>query len=351
MRSVPFGIVQILLEKLCADDLVGDTMSVVNVAFYGSDDLARELAKKSDSRDIDSYVFKDTSSGPTRILSLLRPLKHPDSIRPLLSVLNVSRVGFIEVSKIDSSLGEVLVAMKCSGIESGIAIITQDTESWVDPDQVRLIFQQVELEWEILENTPEPHELREKFFSLHTEKDGDDSLLVPIDQKFNVQGIGVVGIGYVQSGTIKRHDQIEIIPGGKTGVVRSLQVMDDDVEDASSGDRVGVALRGVDESSLAKGSLIVHQGSESLSEVLSSTYKLRKSKFQKRSLSINDVVHASTNLQFKVGRIVGMEGEMITIDWESPLVIRKDSDEAVVIVQLDAVPMRVIGAITESSSA
>ena len=326
-------------------------MTVVNVAFYGSDDLAKMLAKKSDSRDIDSYVFKDSSSAHPRILSLLRPLKHPESIRPLLSVLNVSRVGFIEVSKVDAALGEVVVAMKCSGIESGIVMLNQNSGSWIDPDQVKFIFQQAKLEWEIITENVESHELREKLFSLHSDKRGDGGLMVPIDQRFNVQGIGVVGIGYVQSGSIKKHDQIEIIPGGKTGVVRSLQVMDEDVEVADTGDRVGVALRGVDEESLGKGSLIVHHGSDVLTEVHSSTYRFKPTEFQKRVLSLNDVVHASINLQFKVGRIVGIDGEYITIDWESPLVVRKDGNEVVIIVQLDAVPMRIFGSISEASLA
>ena len=72
-------------------------------------------------------------------------------------------------------------------------------------------------------------------------------------------------------------------------------------------------------------------------------------KFQKRILSINDIVHASINLQFKVGRIVGMDGELITIDWETPLVVRKDGVGVVIIVQLDATPMRIFGTISEVS--
>ena len=34
-------------------------MSVLNIALIGSEDFARSLAKKSDSRDIESYVFKE----------------------------------------------------------------------------------------------------------------------------------------------------------------------------------------------------------------------------------------------------------------------------------------------------
>ena len=89
---------------------------MLNVGFVGTDELARKIAKKSDSRDIDSYVYKENIEGVARILSILRPLKHPESIRPLLSVLNVSRVGLIEITKIDASLGECLVAFGCAGI-------------------------------------------------------------------------------------------------------------------------------------------------------------------------------------------------------------------------------------------
>ena len=58
-------------------------MSVLNVAFYGSDEMASNIAKKGDSRDVVSYVFKEIKDDKVRILSLLRPLKHPESIRPL----------------------------------------------------------------------------------------------------------------------------------------------------------------------------------------------------------------------------------------------------------------------------
>ena len=326
-------------------------MSVLNVAFYGSDEKASNNAKKRDSRDFVSYVFKETKDEKVRILSLLRPLKHPESIRPLLSVLNVSRVGFVEVKQIDASLGELLVAMKCSEIGAGLAVINPDSGEWVDPDQVRVLFKQAKLNWKILEDVPEAHEIREELFSLGQSEDENDELVVPLDQKFNVQGIGVVGIGYVQSGRIKKHDHIEIIPGRKPGVVWSLQVMDDDVIEAGSGDRVGVALRGVHEDDIGKGSVIVIKESDVLQEVTSTVSKLNDAPFQRRRVMIGDIVHASTNMQFKVGRVIAIQGSMISIEWESPLVIRKDGRGVVILVQLDAVPMRILGSITETSSA
>ena len=78
-------------------------MPVLNIALIGSESFARSLAKKSDSRDIESYVFKEGYGTDARILSFLRPLKYPDSIRPLLSVLNVAKAGIIEISNVISN--------------------------------------------------------------------------------------------------------------------------------------------------------------------------------------------------------------------------------------------------------
>ena len=50
-----------------------------------------------------------------------------------------------------------------------------------------------------------------------------------------------MAIGYNQLCRSK-HDEVEVLPASDVGVVRSLQVMDDDVG-CFSGDRVGVALR------------------------------------------------------------------------------------------------------------
>ena len=53
-------------------------MPVLNVAFVGTEEMARKLGKKGDVRDIESYVHKETVEGEVRILSLLRPLRHPE---------------------------------------------------------------------------------------------------------------------------------------------------------------------------------------------------------------------------------------------------------------------------------
>ncbi|MGB1486376.1 MAG: EF-Tu/IF-2/RF-3 family GTPase [Candidatus Thalassarchaeaceae archaeon] len=320
-------------------------MAVLNVAFIGSESLAKKIAKKGDVRDIESYVYKEERDGEFKIISLLRPLKHPEKIRPLLSVLNVAKAGIIEISKIDSATGEICVSFGCAGINNGLIIINSQDGDWVDPDQVRIILEQSGLRnWKLYEQVPDEHIIREDLFSLMEKKETDDSsLILPVDQFFNVKGVGLVAIGYVQSGIVSKHDTIQVLPADENGIVRSLQVMDDDVENAISGDRVGLAIRNLREEALHRGCMIVHAESNVLVKNLSSTFSIDKAPFQKRILQVGDVIHAAVDMQFVVGRIKIIDQENVTVDWDIPLWTRKNNSPKIIITQLDATPMRIIG--------
>jgi len=320
-------------------------MAVLNVAFIGSESLAKKIAKKGDVRDIESYVYKEERDGEIKIISLLRPLKHPEKIRPLLSVLNVAKAGIIEISKIDSATGEICVSFGCADINNGLVIINSQDGDWIDPDQVRIILEQSGLEnWKLYEQVPDEHIIREDLFSLMEKKETDNSsLILPVDQFFNVKGVGLVAIGYVQSGIVSKHDTIQVLPADENGIVRSLQVMDDDVENAISGDRVGLAIRNLREEALHRGCMIIHAESNVLVKNLSSTFAIDKAPFQKRILQVGDVIHAAVDMQFVVGRIKIIDQENVTVDWDIPLWTRKNNSPKIIITQLDATPMRIIG--------
>ena len=57
-------------------------MAVLNIAVFGSDDLCKSIAKPSDHRDVDTYVYKENGANGARILSLIRPVKYPEKIAP-----------------------------------------------------------------------------------------------------------------------------------------------------------------------------------------------------------------------------------------------------------------------------
>jgi len=329
--------------------LGGHAMTVLNIAMVGSDELARSIAKPSDNRDVDTYVHKEGAGEDAKILSIIRPAKYPEKLPPLLSALSVGKIGLIEVKKIDSILGEALVAFSSAGLTTGIAIISPEEGEWIDEEQAKALFNQAGLaRWRFESN--DAIELRATLYSMMDDISTelisiqDETLLVPIDQHFNVKGIGLVAIGYVQKGTIRVHDSLAIIPTNGIGEVKSLQVMDDDVPAAKAGDRVGIALRNTKENSLGKGVLITDKDTQdSLMLHSKSILELTISPFQRRRLEQGDVVHASVDLQFVVGRVENTDP--LTVAWESPLLIRKDKPPKVLIAQLDSNP-RIMGSAT-----
>jgi selenocysteine-specific translation elongation factor len=326
-------------------------MAVLNVAFVGSQETARSLAKLNDTRDLESYVHKVIDGDETKVLSLLRPLRHPERLPPLLAVLNVARCGVVEITKIDAALGEVLVAFGSAGIEQGHLIIAPEEGGWVNPEQVRVIQEQAGLGgWILHEQPPSEHQLRDSLYELLETLPSavDEPLVIPVDQHFNVKGVGMVAIGYVQSGRVDKHQDLLTMPSSDSGVVRSLQVMDDDVDTAVAGDRVGVAFRNLREGALGKGTLLVHPDKDgtSFDDTLTrhdgSKITLQIAPFQNRSLEVGDVLHGSVDLQFVVGRIESISGDSIEIRWDTPLFIRNSGAATLILVQLDS-SMRILG--------
>ena len=72
-----------------------------------------------------------------------------------------------------------------------------------------------------------------------------------------------------------------------------------------------------------------------------SSIELSVSPFQKRVLAVGDVVHASVDLQFVVGRVESIDSGL-EVAWDSPLFIRKENPPVVLLAQLDSKP-RIMG--------
>src|SRR5215471_14240646 len=90
------------------------------------------------------------------------------------------------------------------------------------------------------------------------ERNGDARLYV--DRVFTLRGIGTVVTGTLWSGTIGEGDELRVEPRGLPVRVRSVQVHDHEVDRAEAGQRVAVALPGVDRDRLARGDALVTPG-------------------------------------------------------------------------------------------
>jgi selenocysteine-specific elongation factor len=86
-----------------------------------------------------------------------------------------------------------------------------------------------------------------------------------VDRVFSLRGIGTVATGTLWSGTIRAGDVLRVEPGAREVRVRSVQVHDLDVDVAEAGQRVAVALPGVERSDLGRGDALVDRGAYDVS--------------------------------------------------------------------------------------
>jgi selenocysteine-specific elongation factor len=82
-----------------------------------------------------------------------------------------------------------------------------------------------------------------------------------VDRVFTLRGIGTVVTGTLWSGTIGEGDALRVEPAGLDVRVRSVQVHDRPVARADAGQRVAVALPGVERHELGRGDALIMPGS------------------------------------------------------------------------------------------
>ncbi|MBV8561604.1 MAG: selenocysteine-specific translation elongation factor [Actinobacteria bacterium] len=81
-----------------------------------------------------------------------------------------------------------------------------------------------------------------------------------VDRSFSVRGIGTVATGTLWSGSVGEGDELRLEPRGRVVRVRSVQVHDRPVERAEAGQRVAVALPGVERHEVRRGDVLATPG-------------------------------------------------------------------------------------------
>lgn len=82
-------------------------------------------------------------------------------------------------------------------------------------------------------------------------------LRLPIQDVYNISGIGAVPVGRIETGAMKPGDKLIFKPsahsGGKNGEVKSIEMHHEMVETASAGDNVGFNVRGIGKKDIRRG--------------------------------------------------------------------------------------------------
>ncbi|MCX6710723.1 MAG: translation elongation factor EF-1 subunit alpha [Candidatus Woesearchaeota archaeon] len=87
-------------------------------------------------------------------------------------------------------------------------------------------------------------------------------LRLPIQDVYNITGIGVVPVGKVETGVIKVGDKVIIVPAregkGVTGEVKSIEMHHEQMQQAEPGDNIGFNIRGIEKKDIARGDVLGH---------------------------------------------------------------------------------------------
>lgn len=86
------------------------------------------------------------------------------------------------------------------------------------------------------------------------------AFFLPVDRTFVISGFGTVVTGTAYHGTVRQGDNIEILPSGREGRIRTLQVHSKGVDTAYAGQRVAANLAKIDIDEISRGDVVCHKG-------------------------------------------------------------------------------------------
>lgn len=85
-------------------------------------------------------------------------------------------------------------------------------------------------------------------------------LRLPIQDVYNITGIGVVPVGKVETGILKVGQKVIFMPGptgsGVSGEVKTIEMHHEQFQEAEPGDNVGFNVRGVEKKDIARGDVV-----------------------------------------------------------------------------------------------
>jgi selenocysteine-specific elongation factor len=136
-----------------------------------------------------------------------------------------------------------------------------------------------------------------------------------VDRVFSLRGIGTVATGTLWSGQIASGDVLRAEPGGRNVRVRSVQVHDREIESAEAGQRVAVALPGVQREELRRGDALVEPDAYHLS------YRLDVALEELAPIPPRVLVHHGTSAS--LARVV-RAGRFAQLRLDSPVLAARD---------------------------
>ncbi len=90
----------------------------------------------------------------------------------------------------------------------------------------------------------------------------DLPLRLPLQDVYNITGIGVVPVGRIETGIMKIGDKVTVVPArdgkGASGEVKTIEMHHEQVKQAGPGDNIGFSVRGIGKKDVARGDVLGH---------------------------------------------------------------------------------------------
>jgi selenocysteine-specific translation elongation factor len=282
-------------------------MSNSTVAVIGAEGYSGDLGKKGTSSDITFYNLKKGQNTVTWI----EPARYPERISSLFLAVSLASHAVLIVDEINASFGECVIMLDCVGIEQGFLVL----RNYITPDEVApLIRDSVVAGYKLIPD--DRAALREELVQVSEQKREVVSAVpgaVPVDHCYPVKGIGSVVLGEVVLGRISRHDNVRVWPTKKIAQVRSIQKHDDDTVSAFPGDRVGIALKGVEIEDLDRGYVLSANQAITSSHICSGRAALTR--YWPAPLREGMILHIGHWTQFLAARVAFIDNSG---DWKKP---------------------------------
>jgi len=283
-------------------------MRSATVGIFGDENLAGELGKKGTSSDITLYNRKTADT----IYTFVVPSSYPDKLSALLQSAGMIDAAVLCVNKIDAQLGETVVALDYAGVGRGVLVL----------DGVGLESVSPLLKDTCLKN----YAVAEKSYSSIMENlakldfpQKEGSVRVCIDHAFEVKSVGTVALGTVRRGKLLNHASLRVFPLKKDVQVRSIQMQDENVEEAGFGSRVGVAVKGVGADELSRGCVLAQDAIPSEKKLEGS---FEKNKYYRADVSEGKQMQVLVGMQY-VQAAVEKAGEKIALSFQKDVSFEK----------------------------
>jgi selenocysteine-specific elongation factor len=294
---------------------------------HGKTAIARLLSEKISTAGLDKHPqaqergisidlgFTAFNLDPYQVTLVDAP-GHADLIRSVVAGANIIDAAILVIAADEGpkpQTGEHILILDSFNISKALIIINK--VDLVDESRIDTVERSIKalLKGTILENSPVARvsakagegaaDIKKMLLNLLEKpvRRVEGPFKMPIDHAFHIKGAGTVMTGTVHRGNITIGDVAEIMPLEIQGKIKSIQTFGETLQTAMAGDRVGIAIPGIQARKIHRGCYLCTPGSLSSTNHL--VAQLKVNKFFKFNLAPRMNVHLTVGTPTVAGVI------------------------------------------------